>query len=583
MNYFKQDLYKTKKKYKKIIKKCQNKIKIIKKKIKPYILKLQKYTSKIKDYNYFILLIVTYILVKPLLSDSYPLGHDFDYHASNIYVTIKSILNLSLSKIVPIIANDFGYGAGIFYPKLPHIFAGIIGVFVKNPIISLKVVYVLIIILSFIFMYNLLNKIFKDKTLSLLGTSLYITAPYFMNDIYARDALNESFLFIFIPIAFTGLIELLNKNYKNFYIYFIIGYVGLINSHLVMSIYLTIIFCIFLLINYKEIFTKENLKKLITSSIFILIFTLPSLIMLLEHKMLDIYTVFDSETMWAVSDHVKDYGLNIADYIKERYKCGDMYVFTNKVTLFFSFLGLIYLFKSEKIKQKKSLSISILICLIISILLSSKYFPYQYIPSILLSIQFAFRNVLFIVFFASIFVCYGLKLIKEKYRKIIVIIAIIISCSIITDFTKKAIFIEHRNLDILYSQGMGVQKEYLPKVTNDNIKYFKKRDNSVKILNDSKTEIKTIKDETPYLEFKINNVKEKTILELPRLYYLGYDIKLNDKKIDYEMNDKGFITINVKESGTVTINYKGTTLYKITLLLRYITIIGLIIYFIKRK
>lgn len=85
-------------------------------------------------------------------------------------------------------------------------------------------------------------------------------------------------------------------------------------------------------------------------------------------------------------------------------------------------------------------------------------------------------------------------------------------------------------------------------------------------------------------------VEENTLgieLELPYIYYLGYDIKINENKIEYEESDNGFIKINIPKNcnGLVKINYKGTKLEKITFTISIISSICFIIYtfYEKRK
>ncbi len=97
-----------------------------------------------------------------------------------------------------------------------------------------------------------------------------------------------------------------------------------------------------------------------------------------------------------------------------------------------------------------------------------------------------------------------------------------------------------------------------------------------------------LKNETPYLEFKVDNITSPTELELPRLYYLGYNIELENEKgikekLDYNYDKYGFITITINENGIVKVNYKGTKLYNIFLLLRITFIIGLLIFILTRK
>ena len=558
---------------------------------------MKKIINKLKniDKNYLIILITTIILMMPLISTKINNveGHDMAYHLSNIKAMTSQILSLNFTKISPIIGNGFGYGGSIFYPKLPHTIAGIISLFTSfinnNEFYTLKICNILLVFLSGIVMYKLLLKLFNNKNISLLGSIFYITMPYFMTNIYVRTAFNESFMYLFMPMILIGIVDLLNKNYKSFYIYFILGYIGIINSHLVLSVYFTFIVLIILLINYKKILKKENIKRLIISSILILILVMPSVIMMLEHKALNIYTVFDSNAMNASSINIKANGLSVFDYIQPEIRYGNnIYVFINIVVIIFCLMSVIYLVKYEKNKQTKQLVLSILVALIISMLFSYHKFPYQYIPKLLLSVQFGFRFVLFIGLFISIFASYGLNLITTKNEENIKNISIILCCLIVLPFINNTTFIKINDIAYDYNQGMGWQKEYLTKYTSANIDYFNERDNKIKINTDENIKIEKVKDDVPYLEFKVSNIKNKTIeLEIPRLYYLGYDIKLitnnKTKKLKYNPGDKGFITFEVEENGIIKVDYTGTVLYKLSKVVRLITIVVLGIYLLKEK
>ena len=156
----------------------------------------------------------------------------------------------------------------------------------------------------------------------------------------------------------------------------------------------------------------------------------------------------------------------------------------------------------------------------------------------------------------------------------------IICCLIVLPFINNSTFIKINDTSYDYNQGMGWQKEYLTKYTSANIDYFNTRNNEVKI-NNKNIKIEKIKDEVPYLEFKISKIKDEAVeLEIPRLYYLGYDIKLitnNDvKEIEYNPGDKGFITFEVEENGMKIV-------YKISKILRLTTLIVLALYLLKGK
>ena len=83
------------------------------------------------------------------------------------------------------------------------------------------------------------------------------------------------------------------------------------------------------------------------------------------------------------------------------------------------------------------------------------------------------------------------------------------------------------------------------------------------------------------MEFDIKNNNTGCVVEVPRLYYLGYDIYINNKKINYFENKNGLIEFKTSKGGKVKISYNGTILYKISLFIVWITILILIVYKVK--
>ena len=543
------------------------------------------------DNNYIYIFLIALILVMPLISKKYLYGHDVLYHISNIETIKNDLLNFNFSPISSFIANNFGYGGAIFYPKLPHVFSAIISIPLSivgmSGIYAMKISQIIVVFLSAIFMYRLLLSMLKDKNIALLGSIFYITMPYFMTNIYVRSSFNETFVFLFIPIIFQGLVYLFKNEYNKFYLYFILGYLGMMNSHLVLSVYFTILIGIILLVNIKTTLKKEYLTKLLKASLLILIFQLPIVIQMIEHKTLGIYAVFNPKIMWSNATYVLSKTLNIKDFIIPIINPNsNIYTFINILLIIFSILGIINIFKE---KDKKIIKVieGVLLFTIISIWLCTKYFPYNYLPSILLSIQFAFRNLSFAGFGLSILGAYGLSSFSNNIKSGITKFVIITSCLIVIPFINNTEFIPVNSMGYDTYAGMGFQKEYLTMNAHKNIEYFKTRDDSIKILSDDEeVEINVLENNTPKLKFEVKDINDTVTLELPRLYYLGYDITLTTEKekikLDYTNDKYGFIKIKVPENGTVNVKYTGTTLYKITLIISILTIVTLIILSIKK-
>ena len=542
--------------------------------------------KKIKK-EYIIMFLVTTFLFMPFLSLNFSNGHDTLFHLTNVEAITKMILNFNISKITPYLAGDHGYGTMIFYPNLPHIVTGIVNIpfylLGKGPIYSMKIVYFIITFLSALFMYKLVFLLTKNKNKSLLSSIVYITMPYLLCDIYIRGSFNESFIFVFMPMVLIGLINLLNDNKKEFYIYFIVGYLGMINSHLVLSVYFTFLVLVFMLFNIKKYI--KNIKPLLLGSIILLLLILPDMALLIEHKNLGIYTIFKGELVSSTVEMTKGLGLTLKDYIIPGMNEYDLFKYINIIPLILMFIGIIVGIKDKK---NRNIYLGLISILVLSVILSLKIFPYEYLPKLLLSIQFAYRNMCFVILIVSIFAGIGLSKFKTNYHLPIIYITIIILCITVSPFINKFYQIRDNYYeDFGVSTGMGAHEEYLTLKGNSDLDYYYNRDNKVKVLNDKEVDIKIINNKTPKMIFNINGVKENTILEIPRVYYLGYRIKeiSNNKeyKLKYKESSKGFIEININKPGKIIIEYKGTDLYNTLKVLRLITLLGILIVLVYRK
>ena len=124
--------------------------------------------------------------------------------------------------------------------------------------------------------------------------------------------------------------------------------------------------------------------------------------------------------------------------------------------------------------------------------------------------------------------------------------------------------------------------DYLP--VKARTPYIQNRENKVIILNGN-AKIKNEKKEKTNMQFYIETFTQDSIIELPYIYYLGYNIKLNNKNINYEESENGFISIKIPKNtnGKIEIKYTGTKLSKISLIISIIGIISFIGYIIYEK
>ena len=532
----------------------------------------------LKRKNIIIILLFSIIVMIPMMFNYRYVGHDFEFH----YINIKSILeslsfnNWFVNEPLTIIAGTFGYGTRFFYPPLPHLSAAYVFKFlqifnINSILLSMRIIDWLTILLSGITFFLCAKKVFKNERISLLGSLFYMSAPYHLAEIYIRDAFSEMFIFIALPLIILGLLELKDENYKKFYIYFTLGYVIALYSHLSLSIYLTLILLLtFFPIYFKEIFKKKSIIYLIISSISILLFTAPFWLPLLEIKLSTDYAIFVPFYLTAKGD-LQYSTLVFKDYLGFMLKHNYDYIrYHLQLSSTIMVIGSLVIFLKNKLWRNKT-KLFFISFFFLSIIMTTRIFPWKYTPGILQTLQFPWRLALLVSFSGIILVMLFLDKFKDKriFSKL---------CLFLVIFSLGELFYNTYHLNkkpdldsISPVYGMGNEKEYLPFKTHQNKEYLKERGNDI-LVTGGNTKINILKDELKNLIFEIE-LDDQVKIELPRIYYIGYELQNDTKKIELKESEYGFLEANINESGTYELKYTGTKLMKISYILLSVNII----------
>ena len=535
--------------------------------------------KKIDKYYIAIFLVALFILA-PYISKIFYLGHDSGYHIFNSYglESIWNFVNTFQIKVIPILTNDFGYGSAIFYPQLSHFLIAfnvkILSLFNLNIIYAIKVVLFFIVFCSGICMYKLVLKLLKNKSAAFVSSVFYMTAPYFVSDIFIRSSYAEAIVFVFLPIVFLSIIYLFEKDYRRFYILFIIGYVGLINSHLVMTVYITLFLIGIFILNIRKFLKKDIIISFINATIIVLLICLPFIIPLVEHKLFGNYAVFAPNYM-ATDSSISDCRLKM------------IHIFSNvshyNIKFFLNILSVILFcmtcYNYKKLRSNKNCWIlkGSIIMAFVSFIMASEFFPWLIMPRFLRFIQFPWRLEVMLIFFISIASSFALLLFDKSQQKILVIICLVTSAicvnQVVSNLEMKKI--EKKFFDDTHTEIS--MKEYYPMKSVKNFDYISNRNSDVLLLK-GQAKVEKLKDDVPYLKFKLSDVSKDTVLELPRIYYLGYtviqkDSSGNEKELRYFEDKYGMMKIRVSKESTIEVDYTGTKLSNVGNIISFITII----------
>ena len=560
--------------------------------------------------NMLILLIATIFICLPLLNKNLDMSYDDGIqHIARLMGTEQSI---SEGQKFPVImsnfCNGFGYSWNIFYSPFTAFVPLIFRLFGESFITCIKLFMFVMVFTSGVSMYFFTKEVTKNKKIAVLAGVFYIFAPYRFTDMYARNALAELTTFAFLPMVFNGLYGVLKEKPKKEYL-LILGSVFLLLTHTVITMYVAIICFIYTLTQSKKLLNKKIRNKIIFSLIFIMTITSFFWVPLLEHKFGANYEVFKPGRM-----ERPEVLIFFKLHLSELFITPKENIMTYEIGWLSIILLLLTPIVIKKIKKKRKKTdfyrfynfslIAGLTCTIMTL----KIFPFEHLPAILKMLQFSFRLLEFSSFFFA-FVCAvnayiliekiknieGNKLTRGiQYADITVIVAILMALS--STFIPHLRYVE--NLDenkiwpavpVTSSTGRVhagcASFEYLPCNAFENRSYIETRENKVLVL-EGNGEINEEQKNGTNLEFKISS-EEKTTIELPYIYYLGYNVMLEQNgtitNIETFETENGFIGIRLSptQNGIIKVSYTGTMLMKIFRVVSILGIVTLVFLYIK--
>lgn len=351
-----------------------------------------------------------------------------------------------------------------------------------------------------------------------------------------------------------------------------------------MTVLTAIMAFIYLCVNIKKLKDKEIIKRLLINIMLIMLISAFFWIPLLETYNFAEYEAYQEDAM-ATKESLLDSGLELKQLfitLKD-----STYVYEIGIHIIIMLILSIFAIKKIIKKEYKKEYILFLTLGILSIFMSTKYFPWQIFSEKVSIIQFTWRMLVFSDFFFAIICAINMENIikKIKITDVIVISTIaILYCMTLSRFIPVSDEVseidkwnigsvtENKN-EVIVAMGRG---EYLPVNSNKNREYILERENTIEILKGIGS-IQSLEKNGQKLKAKVEIFKDNTILELPYIYYPGYKIELNDEEIDSFESENGLIAISLNEinEGIIEVNYEETILMKVS---KGMSIIGIILF-----
>ncbi len=539
----------------------------------------------------FIIILVACFLSLPLLKSNLDVYYDDGIqHIARAYGTLESIKeNGIFHNIISSFSNGFGYSWNLFYGPLST-YGIIFFKFLTGGFIGAYKLFVFVcLILSGIFMYKFALKLINNNNAALLASIFYITFPYHLTDMYLRNAVGEFASFVFIPLVFLGLYNLFYTEDNTYHL--AIGAIGLVLTHNISTLLVcifSIFYCIFNLEKLKETRIK---KQLAINILFIVLITSFFWAPMIETKFTANYKVYESGAM-ASAEETSSFGLKLKQLFVSRNDGSYIFELGPHIIIILAFS--IMTFRRIKSEIKETYLV-FLVSGLISLWMSTKYFPWKFLPDELCIIQFPWRMLMMSGFFLSVVCAINIYTVVKKFSyKDVCVISIIatgytlaflsflpIDNEIVQVDKWKLGAFSGKEDEIVAGTGGG---EYLPSKAHSNRFYIATRDDVIYVLEGKAV----IKDETKNgskLNAKVETFdNDYTVLELPYIYYPGYEVRFDGMILNTFETENGFLgtVLGKEDKGEMSVSYEATDAMKISMLVSGISVIIFTIYVWKK-
>ncbi|MCM1135124.1 MAG: hypothetical protein NC400_06050, partial [Clostridium sp.] len=200
-----------------------------------------------------------------LLEEYILYGHDLIFHLFRIEGLKEGLLAGNFPvRIQPGWFNGWGYSVSVMYGEQLLLFPAllrIIGVSVQN---AYKAYIAAVNLATAAAAYYSFFKISKDKRIALFGSALYTLFPYRLCCIYVRAAVGEYSAMLFLPLAVLGFWYAFEKRKSEkipdkYLIAPVIGFTGLIQTHVITCFLAAFAILLFCLVNLKRMLDRNRL------------------------------------------------------------------------------------------------------------------------------------------------------------------------------------------------------------------------------------------------------------------------------------------------------------------------------------
>lgn len=499
-----------------------------------------------------LIFVVSAITLRDLFRGQFYTSHDGIHNVVRLYYFDQSLRDGQLPpRWAGGLLNGFGYPLFIFSFHMPWIIAEPFYFLGLSIFDSIKITFILTFALSGIAMY-LFQKDLFGRFPSLVGTTLYLFAPYRFSNIFVRSAIGDATTFVFAPLAFWGIYVLREKFSWKWISISSFGIAGLVLSHAMVFLLFFVPWLFYILFS---LFIQTKRKDFLQASFLTVLFgfglsayyTIPSIAergntqfqALMKGIFLGSYFPNLSELLysrWA-------YGVFHAEEGAMSPQLG----LAQLIAVVFTFLvAVFYVFKWKKVKKTERSSLLegaffLSVFLFSLILMLSVSRPLWELVSKIVLIDFPWRFLAVSTFAAS--VCAGFLITQLTKFKFIIALSLV-ALALYANRNHLRIN-QSLNWDLSFylqlEKTTNTYDEYTPRWVRKELVEEKKA--KVEFSGES-AKINILANKSNRLEFDIEAL-EGGIATINTVYYPGWQVYINGQKQTINYQDNGLIRVPV--------------------------------------
>lgn len=220
--------------------------------------------DKMKNKKYTVCYLVIILMASiPLFNNYLIRGHDIYFHLMRIEGLAQGLRAGEFPvRIQPAWYDGYGYAVSVFYSDLflyPAALLRLLGISLQD---AYKVYVVLCNIATALISGYSFGKIFRKREIGVFGSCLYTLAPYRLVNLYTRGALGEYTGMIFWPLLIYSCVLLLNEDRNRVQlqkgaVFMGISMAGMLQSHMLTAEIACMVLLLLVIVYCRRIFHKE--------------------------------------------------------------------------------------------------------------------------------------------------------------------------------------------------------------------------------------------------------------------------------------------------------------------------------------